>query len=559
MRNLSQLSFPCLESPLRFYLSVETVEGEQEEASGKQYLSVFPSRKSSNKIGLSNKPHEWCLLWTNSPTSSEELDEDCGGVKASSFVIQSVSHRVFLTSHINGDLDVCSNDYIQAHQNASTTTTNEDHGSYLWQFEYQDASGMLVHLINSTYQRRLSISATENETQACTTTPLMKDGHEITQQQAWKIHFLSGELVFLSNPTVDRRLRCNPLGKLSLIENQKGWEVFRFIECGYGELQISSWTHQQHVLCSDAEGNVRTTTDRESVDTKWTVSRHYSAEKTGVGGGVLLQSVEHGRYLCTVSENEFATVGEKEFAYCGVEWELLPANSSIFYLASTSNMLLSSRRNGQVFVDKKGKECGKWKIQPISTLKENEGDTPTVFSIYSCQHDKYLGSSEEGTVYTTETLLESAHWEIEESPNEEDGYILVSHLYPDRQLHCNDQGQLTTLEEEAQAWRFQPCMPGSISQGQMTWAGVAAATLLVAPPLSLAVGVAARAPLVAMATGGEVLTAEALALGWGTAVVGTSAAVIVADQKRRLQTKSSIKNEHPIQSINRPLIAWRSW
>ena len=95
----------------------------------------------------------------------------------------------------------------------------------------------------------------------------------------------------------------------------------------------------------------------------------------------------------------------------------------------------------------------------------------------------------------------------------------------------------------------------------MAVAGVAAATLLVASPFSFALGAAARAPFAAMMVGGaEVVTAEAaVAYGVGTAVIGTSAVAIMTNHKNRLESKKSQQNELPIQSVNRPLVGWRSW
>ena len=107
----------------------------------------------------------------------------------------------------------------------------------------------------------------------------------------------------------------------------------------------------------------------------------------------------------------------------------------------------------------------------------------------------------------------------------------------------------------------------------MLVAGLGAAALMAVSPISLAFGAAAAT------TGAEVLATEALAsgigtsavgisgaealaasaFGVGTAVVGTSAAIIVVDHKRRLQKSNTQKNQHPIQSINRPLAACRSW
>jgi hypothetical protein len=605
MRNPSQLFFPCLESPLRFYLSLslegaqhsdddtykeeetaETTKTETAETTKTNQLYLSLSHLNKECVCVSDTPHEWCLKWSSatsnssskSSSGSDESSEDedeatTGGVRTSSFVLQSVDRHVYLTCDINGELSTCTHESLQAKQelelqeDQTTTSTEEGHGSYTWNFDYEDASGMSIQLINTTYQRRLSISYPEedrNKKPVCTAIPVIKKqaSYEPVPVDAsrWKMRFLSGELLFMSNPTIDKRLRCDAFGKLNLAENWKGWEVFRFVEAGNGgQLQIVSWTHEK-VLYSTEHGKVGTTDDRESNATLWTVARHCNED--GTGGGVLLQSVEHGRYLCALSATELGTVASESFAFAAVQWELEPANTRIFSLASSSNVFLSSRHNGEVFTAKRGKDWEEWKMIPVA-LAENEDENCTntkenLFTILSCKHGQYLGSSDDGRVYTTETLQDAEYWELEESPKG-DGYIIISHLHGERQLYCDEKGNMSTSSIECQEWQLKPRMPGSISKNQMFMAGVAAATLLVASPISLAWGVAARAPLAAMVVGTEVLTAEALVYGVGTAVVGTSAAVILADQMHRHGTKNTQQNENPIQSVKRPLVAWRSW
>eukprot|EP00980_Cylindrotheca_fusiformis_P014178 scaffold3720_cov141-Cylindrotheca_fusiformis.AAC.17 len=615
MRNRSQLFFPCLESPLRFHLSVGIGGDEEEEPSPSTSSSSSspneqeedatdnnteeeataseaakppsPLYLSLNGLNLqdvcvSETPHEWCLLWTSANTSStaaaaaastseEDEDEDVAGVRTSSFVLQSVDRKVYLTCDVNGDLGTCTQNYLKAkedpgvHDDDVSTAVKDGYGSYLWDLEYEDASGMFVSLINTTYQRRLSISYPEGDR---TKQPVCK-AMSVTKKVAshdpllidsvfqWNMRFLSGELLFMSNPVIDKRLKCDPFGKVSLAANRKGWEVFRFVEAGNGgQLQIVSWTHDQRLLYSSKGGTVGTTENRESSQTFWTVSRHYNEDGTG---GVLIQSVEHGRYLCALSETELGTVDSESFAFAAVNWELEPANSSVFYLTSPTNVFLSSRRNGEVFTTKRGKGWEEWELTPVNSEEEGENDAFTdpkvnVFAIRSCKHEQYLGSKEDGTIYTCSTLQESEYWELEKSPDGE-GYIVVSYLHGDRQLYCDESGKMSTSSTECQAWRLNPRMPGSISKNQMAMAGfAAAATLLVASPLSLAFGIAARAPLVAMATGTEVLASY----GVGAAVVGT-AAVMVADHRHRLGAKKSQQNQNPIHTVNRPLVAWKVW
>ena len=70
-----------------------------------------------------------------------------------------------------------------------------------------------------------------------------------------------------------------------------GWELFRFIEANDddGNLFISSWTHSDQFLSSDADGNVFCTNTNNKGGEKWQVERGDS--------GVRLRSVAHQRYL----------------------------------------------------------------------------------------------------------------------------------------------------------------------------------------------------------------------------------------------------------------------
>jgi hypothetical protein len=379
-------------------------------------------------------------------------------------------------------------------------------------------------------------------------------------------------------------LRCDAFGKVNLDENWKGWEVFRLAEAGNGHVQVVSWTHDSHLLYSNQYGKVGMTQNVQSPNTLWAVSRYRAID--GTPGGVLLKSVRHDRYLSALSETELATVEEQNFGFAAVQWELEPANKNVFFLTTTTTTaataasksssnssvrhhFLSSRPNGKVFSAKHGKDWEEWELRPVPQegiswwLEEDckpSAEEANLFSIFSTKHQKYLGSSEDGNVYTIDSCGESEYWELEESPDG-NGHVIISHLYGDRQLFCNNQGELETSSQECQAWNLQPRMPNSISKNQMAVAGVAAATLLVASPLSLALGAAARAPFAAMMMGGaEVVTAEAaVAYGVGTAVIGSSAVAIMADHKNRLESKKSQQNELPIQAVNRPLIGWRSW
>jgi len=511
------------------------------------YLSL--GAPVSNKVRLSQMPHEWCLLWTTSSSSADNNDTtESRGVTNSSFVIQSVNRKVVLCCDIEGQL--------------STRDVKDlkDHPGYTWEFDYQDISGMSVQIVNSSYLKRLSIQIMENDVPpVCTTTALIKGDAKVdTAHAKWNLRFLSGEILFLSNPVIDKRLRCNPMGKLSFDDNWKGWEVFRFIEVGNGELQIVSWTHEK-VLVSDAHGTVSTTNNREDKDTRWVVSKH-------LNNGVLIKSVEHDRYLCAISETELGTVDGKGFAFAAVEWEMEPANSRVFFLAATNDFLLSTRRNGTVCTSKRAKEWEEWKIEKVvNDFDDYDTTGGNVFSIFSRKHGTYLSSTNDGHVCTSTELGENEYWELEDS-TEEAGFIIVSYLYNDRQLYCNEEGELATSSIDCQAWRLKPRMPGSLSLNQIVLGSIAAASvipLMAVPPLwGPAAGLRVVGPALAAAAveaGPAVAVGSSAAVAASAAVVTTSAVIIAVDQKKRSEKENSQKNQQPIQSIHRPLAAWRSW
>jgi hypothetical protein len=558
MRNKSELFFPCLESPLRLYLSVNEAEGEDNnkedaEVSSKPsnprwYLSISPV---ASNICMSDKPHEWHLLWTSSSNGDHCHDDDTSeGVSTSGFAIQSVTRNVFLCCNIEGELSTCSLKDLQTQP------------GYSWKFQYEDISGMVVQLINSTYQKRLTIQSQEeaysflnNIAPLCKTFPMNKGAESMETLSGWNIRFLSGELLFLSNALVDRRVRCNPMGKLDLDENWKGWEVFRFIEVGNSELQIVSWTHEK-ILCSDAHGTVTTTDDREDKSTKWGVAKSSNSKN---GSGVILQSVEHGRYLCALNATELGTVDANGLQFAGAEWALEPANARLFYVTSNNNFLLSTLRDGAIGTSKRAKEYEEWKIEKIQAEKLDDETRGNVFSIFSCKHGKYLSSTKDGAVRTTDQLGEGEFWELEES-TEEEGFFIISYSYNDRQLYCNNHGELATSSIDCQTWHLKPRIPGSISKNQIIFGGIAAASLLplmVAPALGPLLW-GSRLAISSVAVTGAVEAGSVAVVGTA-AVVGTSAAVIVADHMKRCGKGNSQKNQHPIRSIHRPLVGWRSW
>jgi len=116
------------------------------------------------------------------------------------------------------------------------------------------------------------------------------------EENFWSIDCVTGELCFLSNPALDCRIRCDMAGSTTLSSNWKGWEVFRLMEASHGYVKISSWMHSQWLLCSTADGRVKTCSHAEASNnedkgccSKWAVEKSLN--------GVVIRSKMFGRFL----------------------------------------------------------------------------------------------------------------------------------------------------------------------------------------------------------------------------------------------------------------------
>lgn len=128
----------------------------------------------------------------------------------------------------------------------------------------------------------------------------------------WDVECSTGELCFLSNPTLNCRLRCDMAGLITLTDAWKGWEVFRFMEASHGYVKISSWMHSQWLLCSKKDGSVTTCLMAESfamdhdenskLCSKWAIEKA-PAQLPGSNDmsphdGVILRSKSFNTLLC---------------------------------------------------------------------------------------------------------------------------------------------------------------------------------------------------------------------------------------------------------------------
>ena len=339
----------------------------------------------------------------------------------------------------------------------------------------------------------------------------------------WELKFTSGELCFMSNPVMHCNLRCNLLGQLSLNSGLNGWEVFRFIEVGNGDLYISSWTHYTKFLSSNTDGQVYAT-DSSSNPTLGYAER-WRLEPAADGKGLYLKNVASSRYLSVGrSKNEalWTTTKPNDYAL----WHVNAAHSHIYYLtslfastarktdvdvvddvvvdndddgeglrplecdtafndednddvvvvknnnitASDYNQIYSkhsapdmhvSSRKGAAYLTKNKRKQEEWKVEV----------TPDGFmTFFSIAHEKYLGCNSKGDVHTTTSKGSWCFWEKQESPN--GGVMFLSREHLRYLAVSEDDGSLCTTDGEGQtnlknAWRLDPRLPRTVSGGKI--------------------------------------------------------------------------------------------
>lgn len=512
------------------------------------YLNV-----ASRNQRLSTSPSGHVLLKDNRRAEEEwyMVPQDDG------VTLQSVKYRSFLGANSDGEIVTC--ETLEA---ASVYTLKPASSGARLTVQLQSLSTPEMIL---TVEKDGTVTSRKTE--------------EESDSTLWEIEFLSGELCFVSNHASARQLMCNNFGRLSMTNAWGGWEVWRFIEVGEGRLIITSWTHDSRVLCSDPDGKIQTTKNKHGAWEEWTVERSSDS-------GVLIQSAAHpGRFLCFNETNGLFTSDDSTQE--GVEWRLEPANRDVFYLTCTSrDKRLSSKTEGCVLSSSNRKDWEQW------TLKRQEEGW---FSISSKSFGMFLASSENGEVYTTEKLDNHIRWTIDELQG--GGISLISCEFH-RRLVMDGDGHLCTskieMDEDGVSWILEPCMPHSISGGQITaivGASVAGLAVVVAAPFAVMTAVGALGFGAGGITGGSIaagmMSAEAVAAGGGVVAggtvatlqsigaaglgfAGTSAAlgggavvgsVIVGSTVVGIDTKD--RHAEPCSvvtpTINRPLSNWRSW
>ena len=316
------------------------------------------------------------------------------------------------------------------------------------------------------------------------------------QSSTWELKFTSGELCFMSNPVMHCQLRCTAMGQLSMNNALQGWEVFRFIEVGNGDLYISSWTHYTKFLSSNSDGQVCAT---DMTTNSLGYAERWRLEPSPSANGLYIKNVASRRYLSVgrqASEALWTTTKPNDYAL----WHLDAAHSHIYYLTSlyastktaegnddfndeendtenientaandynqisskqgVSDMHVSSSKNGP-FLAKNKRKWEEWKMELTP-----DGDV-TFFSI---AHKKYLGCNSKGDVHTTTSKGAWCLWEKKESlqggvmflSREHLRFLAVSEV--DGSLCTTPGDEETTLRH---SWRMDPRLPRSISGGKI--------------------------------------------------------------------------------------------
>jgi hypothetical protein len=332
------------------------------------------------------------------------------------------------------------------------------------------------------------------------------DSNTSGELAVWELQFTSGELCFMSNPVIHCQIRCNIMGQLSLSSKFDGWQVFRFIEVGNGELAISSWTHYSKFLSSDADGQVFTVEgNKQGFAERWRL------EPSARRNGVFVKSVAYGRFL-TIGrmENEvlWTTTQPNDYAV----WHLDAAHSHVYYLTSlrsstSMDSILATGNDGEddqylansvkvnsagslpsftwmySMNDKPDMHISSSKRGPFLTANKRKWEEWKVevenglMTFFSLAHEKFLGCNSSGEVHTTTSKGPWCRWEMEESPH--GGHLLRS-VEHNRYLAVNshDGGLYTAPEGNPSLslhnlWRLDPRLPHTISArkvaGMFVW------------------------------------------------------------------------------------------
>ena len=367
----------------------------------------------------------------------------------------------------------------------------------------------------------------------------------------WELEFTSGELCFISNPVLHSQVRCNLFGQLHLSSVFQGWEVFRFIEVGYGHVVISSWTHSHKYLSSDPDGKVFTSENRLGHWEKWKLEK--------CENGVHIISVAHQDRYLAVGKEEGETLQTTTKPGDFAKWHLDAAHCNLYYLSSvgSGNKLQVSSRPKGPFLSKYRRDWEEWKME-----RTTNGD----ITLWSKAHDKYMGCNSHGELHMTTTKGDWSMWEMEESPH--GGIFLKSKVH--QRVLSVQKDVLTTTQDaftENETFRLEPRLPMTISGPRiaaLTAAGAVGVVLTVFMPYAVlgameTAGLAATQLTILAGFSAEAVAGASGGMLLGAGVLSTTAAAVKDEiDDRNLSPTAEVKDDYLI-GVQRPISAWRTW
>lgn len=374
------------------------------------------------------------------------------------------------------------------------------------------------------------------------------------KSETWDIEFVSGELCFVSCGD-DKQIRCDLIGKLTLTDDKRGWEVWRFIEVGGGRVRIVSWMHPFCIVCNH-EGKVSTVgigKAGEGCD-EWTV------EKAPEGcSGVVIKSVACARRILSHGEDGLSTIQEFE-GENGV-WQLDAAHSQTYTLTSIHH----SRSIGPFpSVSESLKQSDNIILQQL----DEEGTV----KLYHKFLGQYLQSSADGEVSCSsdppDDMDASELWKMEQRPSG-GGYTFTSKSH-NRLLAFSTEGEKSKLctvpcstEDKREVWGVNPILPRAVSSGKIKTFAIGTSIAVgttVAMPFLMAGMIAvlpAEATLAASILSVGLTSAEAIA---SVGAIGATAVIVFREESDTLGIESEHDDEDDTKYYTkRPLCAWRSW
>jgi len=396
------------------------------------------------------------------------------------------------------------------------------------------------------------------------------------EDSSWNIEILTGELCFISLSEENKRLTCGPKGKIDMTDNWKGWEVWRFIEAGEGDVRISSWTHNR-VLCDNASGNVISTENLLGDWEKWKVERAPDGFE-----GVVIKSRSHGRYLQSDGE-QIST--SRLFGGSSATWDLSAGHNQHYFISSIAHDKRIGCKKQGIYATTRRKNGETWELQKL----ENG-----LVVLQSTIYHTFL-SFDGNALEPTDEIDDNGMWKLEESEGK--GIRIISKVH-NQALSCDKDGNLSAVNKlsgVSDLWNLEPCMPQTIRAQQIatlaTGGAIAVASVALAPLAVMGVvgalgfgggGIAAGsvaagmmsaegivvagstvAALQSIGAAGLGLAGTSAAIGGG-AIVGASAlgvsVAVSGVNKKEFEEGAEIGNsQEKLSQENRPFCNWKMW